>query len=249
MNALPIIPKKTFEVKSKYLPKGKILLTPFTVGLEDILIQVKDAEDEREKMQAIKQIVQACCQTPNVDVDSLPLFLIEEIFLRLRQNSVGEIIEQQYLCTNDIVNTTDEGDVTVKCNNTMPVNIDIREFKIVEEAEHTNTIIVSDPIGIKFRYPSIAVLESADADTSDEIETIISCIESIFDAENVYNADEYTRDQLRDFWNQLTLMQKKEVYDKFFSTMPHLHYEQKLTCSKCGHVHEIEFNSVQEVFQ
>lgn len=243
MNTLPIIPKKTFEVKSKYLPKGKITLSPFTVGLEDILVQVKEGGSDSEKMDAIKQVVQACCQTPGVEVDTLPLFLVEEIFLRLRQNSIGELIDQQYQCTN----TLDEDET--KCNNVMPITIDIREFKIVEEEGHVNTIVVSDPIGIKFRYPSIALFEDFGTDTTDEIETIISCIDSIFDAENVYSASDYTHEQLREFWNQLTLMQKKEVYDKFFSTMPHLHYETKLTCSKCGYVHNIEFNSIQEVFQ
>lgn len=246
MNALPIIPKKTFDVKSKFLPKGKISLIPFTVGLEDILIQVKDAEDDREKMQAIRQIVQACNQTPAVDVDALPLFMIEEIFLRLRQNSIGEIIEQQYRCANEV---SEEDGKTKECGNIIPIQIDTREFKIVEEEGHTNTVIVSDPIGIKFRYPSISLLENADTETSDDIETIISCIESIFDAENVYPADEYKRDQLKDFWNQMTLMQKKEVYDKFFTKMPHMYYRKVLKCDKCGCDHEIVFNSVQEVFQ
>ena len=246
MRSLPTIPKKTFEIKSKYLPKGKITLTPFTVGLEDILIQVKDAEDDREKMQAIKQVVQACCQTPGLDVEALPLFLIEEIFLRLRQNSIGEIIEQQYRCTNELVAAAGG---TTECGNLIPIQIDTREFKIVEEEDHTNTVIISDPIGIKFRYPSIALLENADADTTDEVETILSCIESVFDSENVYSADEYTRPQLKEFWDQLTLMQKKEVFDKFFKTMPHLHYKKDLTCSACGMVHEIEFNSINEVFQ
>jgi hypothetical protein len=243
MNALPIIPKKTFDVKSKFLPKGKITLTPFTVGLEDILIQVKDAEDDREKMQAIKQVVQACNQTPGLDVETLPLFLVEEIFLRLRQNSIGELIDQTYLCQT--VNDEDEK----KCGQTIPIQIDLREFKIVEEEGHTNTIIIADPIGIKFRYPSIALFEAADTDTTNEIETIISCIDTIFDAENVYSSDDYTRDQLKEFWDQLTLMQKKDVYDKFFTGMPHLFYSQTVTCPKCGTIHEIEFNSVQEVFQ
>ena len=129
MKALPIIPKKTFEIKSKYLPKGKISLIPFTVGLEDILIQVKDAEDDREKMQAIKQVVQACNQTPGLDVEALPLFMIEEIFLRLRQNSIGEIIEQQYRCANELV-ATDGG--TTECGSLIPIQIDTREFKIIE---------------------------------------------------------------------------------------------------------------------
>jgi len=241
MNSLPIIPKKTFDVKNKYLPKGKVTLTPFTVGLEDILIQVKDGTDDREKMQAIKQVVQACNQSPGFEVDDIPLFVLEEIFLRLRQNSIGEIIDQQYQCTNEHNYET--------CNNIMPIQIDTRDFKIIEEEGHTNVITIADPIGIKFRYPSISLFENSDTDTSDEIETIISCIDSIFDAENVYKADEYTRDQLKEFWNQLTLMQKKEVFDKFFSTMPHLNYKKELTCSKCGHVHKIEFNSIQEVFQ
>lgn len=246
MTSLPIIPKKTFELKSKFLPKGKIILTPFTVGLEDILLQVKDAEDDREKMQAIKQVVQNCCQTPNLDIESLPLFLIEEIFLRLRQNSIGEIIEQQYRCSNEIKTENEE---TEECGNVIPIQIDTRDFKIVEEEDHTNTIIIADPIGIKFRYPSIALLENADADTTDEVETVLSCIESIFDADNVYSAEDHTREDLRTFWKQLTLMQKNEVFDKFFKTMPHLHYHKEITCSKCGTVHEIEFNSVQEVFQ
>jgi hypothetical protein len=239
-NNLPIIPKKTFEVKSKFLPKGKLLFTPFNVGLEDILIQVKEGGDDREKMQAIRQVIETCCQTPGADIGALPLFSVEEIFLRLRQNSVGEIIDQQYQCTND-----HEGEV---CNNVMPIKIDLREFKIIEADDHTNVITVADPIGIKFRYPSINLFEDSDTDTTDEIETILSCFDTIFDAENVYPADEYTREQLREFWNQLTLMQKKEVFDKFFSTMPHIHYESKLTCTKCGHVHDIEFNSIQEVF-
>jgi hypothetical protein len=244
MKALPLIPKKTFELRSKFLPKGKITLAPFTVGLEDILIQVKDAEDDREKMQAIKQVVQSCCQTPGLDVEALPLFLIEEIFLRLRQNSIGEIIEQQYRCTNEV----EAEDEVKECGNLIPIQIDLRDFKVVEEEGHTNTIIVSEPIGIKFRYPSIALLESADASTTDEVETILSCIESVFDAENVYSADEYTRSQLKEFWDQLTLMQKKEVFDKFFKSMPHVHYHKELVCSKCGTTHEIEFNSVGEVF-
>lgn len=241
MKSLPVIPKKTFEVKSKFLPKGKLTFTPFNVGLEDILIQVKEGGDDREKMQAIRQVVEACCQTPGADIGALPLFMLEEIFLRLRQNSVGEIIEQQYQCQNEV-----DGK---ECNNVMPIKIDLREFKIEEIEGHINTITIAEPIGIKFRYPSINLFEDSDTDTTDEIEMILSCIDTIYDADDVYPADEYSREDLRGFWNQLTLMQKKDVFDNFFMSMPHIHYESKLTCSKCGHVHDIAFNSIQEVFQ
>jgi hypothetical protein len=240
--ALPVIPKKHFEIKSKFLPKGKVTMSPFTVGLEDLLIQVKDSEEDAEKMAAVKQVVQGCVVTPGLEVGSLPLFLVEEMFIRLRQNSVGEIIEQQYQCTNV------KEDETV-CNTVMPITIDTREFKINEPEGHKNVITVADPIGVKFRYPSIDLFEEAGSDTENEIETILTCIESIFDAENVYPAQDHTREELRDFWKQLTLQQKNEVFEKFFYTMPHLHYKKSFTCKGCGHEHEIEFRNLSQVFQ
>lgn len=242
MSRLPIIPKKHFDVSSKYLPKGKVTMTPFTVGLETLLIQVKDAEEDSEKMSAIRQVVQECIVTPNIDVGPLPLFVVEELFLRLRQNSIGELIEQQYQCTN----TKEDGSI---CNTTMPIQIDTRDFKIVEEDGHTNIITVADPIGVKFRYPSIDLFEDMGTNTDDEVETIISCIESIFDSESVYPAEEHTRDDMRSFWKQLTLSQKKEVFDKFFNSMPHIHYSKNFVCKGCGFNHNIEFNSLSQVFQ
>lgn len=237
--SLPVIPKKHFEVKSKHLPNGKISLIPFTVGLESLLIEVKESEDDSEKMQIIKQIVQACIITKNVDVETIPIFLIEEIFLRLRQKSVGEIIEQSYKCTNEV-----DGK---ECNTVMPIEINLEEFKIVEPDGHTNTIIVSDPIGIKFRYPTMSMSE--ELSSGNDTETIISCIESIFDNENVWPAADQTRAELTEFWNQLTLMQKKDVFEKFFLTIPHMHYQKSLVCTKCKHDHKIEFKSIAEVFQ
>jgi hypothetical protein len=133
--SLPVIPKKHFDIKSKYLPKGKISLIPFTVGLESLLIEVKESEDPAEQMQVIKQIIQACIQTKDIDVDTIPVFLLEEIFLRLRQKSVGEIIEQSYKCTNEL----DDESI---CNNVMPININLEEFVSVETPGHTNTIII-----------------------------------------------------------------------------------------------------------
>jgi hypothetical protein len=217
-------------------------MTPFTVGLESLLIQAKDSEFDSEKMSAIKQVVQQCTITPDVKVGPLPLFVVEEMFLRLRQNSIGEIIEQQYQCTNE------KPDESV-CNTVMPIQIDIRDFKIVEPEGHANLVIISDPIGVKFRYPSIDLFEEAGTDTDDEVELIITCIDHIFDADNVYPSTDHTREELKEFWNQLTLQQKNDVFEKFFHNMPHIHYKKDFTCKGCGHVHTIEFKSIAQVFQ
>lgn len=241
MSSLPTIPHKHFDIKSKFIvPKGKITMSPFTVGLESILLQVKDAEDEAEKMAAIKQIIEECCKTPGINVSELPIFLVELIFLRLRQNSVGEIVELQYECTNEV-----EGK---PCGNEMKANVDLREFDLKETAGHTNKIMIHDPIGVVFKYPSIAMFEDG-TNVNDDTDVIVSCIDMIFEGDTVFPSSEHKREQLVDFWNNMSLMQKKEVYDKFFNSMPHMHYKKSLTCTKCKHVHELEFNSVQEVFQ
>lgn len=242
MSRLPTLHHKQFEVKSKFLPGGKLTLTPFTVGLENLLLQVKDDTDDEEKAAAMRQVVESCIKTPNVDISKIPLFAIEELFLRLRQNSVGELIEQHYQCT------AIKNDETV-CNTNIPIQIDLREFKLVEPEGHTNKIIISDPIGIQFKYPSFDLFENVETNTQDEIQTIISCIEYIFDADNVYPAKDHTREELLEFWNQLTLKQKQDIFEKFFSTIPHLHYTKRFQCKGCGTEHVLEFNSIKEVFQ
>lgn len=245
MSRLPTLHHKQFEVKSKFLPGGKLTLIPFTVGLENLLLQVKEDTDEAEKAAAMRQVVEACIQTPNVDVSKVPLFAIEELFLRLRQNSVGELIDQHYQCTA----IKAAGDDETICNTAIPIQIDLREFKLVEPEGHTNKIMISDPIGVQFAYPSFELFENAETDTQDEVQTIISCIEYIFDADNVYPARDHTHEELLEFWNQLTLKQKQEVFEKFFSTIPHLQYKKEFTCKGCGTVHTLEFNSIKDVFQ
>lgn len=235
---LPVIPKKLFDLKSKYVPKGKITLSPFTVGQQDILLQVKESEDEQEKIEAIRQIIDECIQTPGVTAGELPNFVVEEAFVRLRQHAVGELVDLAYRCTHKV----DEK----SCDNTIPVTVDLRDFKLKEEEGHTNTIVLADPIGVKFKYPTMdTYLEQGNDDTS----VILGCIDVIFDDANVYNSSDYSKDELIEFWNQLELAQKKEIYDKFFLTMPHMHYKKTIKCSKCGFEHTVEFNSSFEVFR
>lgn len=239
---LPVIPKKRFEVNSKFLPKGKVTLIPFSVGQDQHLKQVKDSTDEKEKIVVLKQIIQECMVTPGVDVGKLPIFIIEEIFLRLLQNSTGEFIPLEYQCKNEL------NDDKVECNQPIKLDLDLREFKLQEQEGHSNKIIIDDPIGVVFKYPSIDLYEEAQTDLNDELELIIECIDMIFQGENVFPAQDHTREELKAFWNQQTLAQKKNVFDKFFNSMPHMHYEKVIKCPKCGHDHKIEFNSMLEVF-
>jgi hypothetical protein len=217
-------------------------MIPFSVGQEQHLIQIKDSEDDKEKVVVLKQIISECLRTPHVDVAKLPLFLIEELFLRLFQNSTGEFIPLAYLCKAPV----GEGDDV--CGTEIKLELDVREFVMMEPEGHSDKIVIAPPIGIKFKYPSIEMYEEATGDLKDDLEVILGCIDIIFDDDNAYPAADHTREELLAFWNQQTLAQKKMVYDQFFNTMPHLHYKKVVKCPKCGEEHKIEFNSMLEVF-
>lgn len=243
--ALPVIPKLEFEVRNKYLPNGKIRMIPFGVGQEQHLIQMKDSTSNKDKIAVMRQIIEECIKTPGVTISKLPLFVVEEIFLRLKQYSSGEIVELAYECTNALGDDK-QGGVEI-CKNKIKLELDVREFSIKEHEGHTKKVIISDPIGVMFKYPDIDMMTD-EIDVTDDTQLILSCIDMIFDADNVYHAHEYAREELLEFWNQLTLPQKKDVYEKFFLSMPNMHYKKELKCDKCGHVHNIEFNSLSEVF-
>lgn len=244
--ALPILPKATFIVKNKFIPtKGKLEMQPFSVGQEAILLTVKDSESEIEKFQAMKQILQECILSKTVDIGNFPTFVVELLFLRLREKSLGEIIDMGFRCKN-LLPIFSGSKETVECNSVIDIKVDLREIDIKTTDAHAQTVQISDKIGIKFKYPDLDSM--GDGNALSEKDLIINSIESIFDDVNVYPAEDHTREELVTFYDSMNMKQKKMVYEIFFGTMPHIHYEQTIECPKCGKTHLVEFNSLKDVF-
>ena len=86
------LPKLSAPEYTLALPSSgeKIKYRPFLVKEQKILMLAQEGEDEEESVNAIKQIIKNCCLTKDMDIDSLPLFDIEYLFLQLRSKSVGE---------------------------------------------------------------------------------------------------------------------------------------------------------------
>ena len=87
--ALPKLtaPEYTLEIPST---GKKIKYRPFLVKEQKLLLTANEDDDEKEIIDAIKQVIKNCCLTTTLDVEDLPLFDIEYIFLQLRAKSVGE---------------------------------------------------------------------------------------------------------------------------------------------------------------
>ena len=94
--ALPKLDVPIYELK---LPSNnkKISYRPFLVKEEKILLMAMEGEDNKEITIAIKQIINNCILTKNIDVDKLPLFDIEYVLLNLRGKSMGDTIKTNYI--------------------------------------------------------------------------------------------------------------------------------------------------------
>ena len=89
---LPKIDIVTFTTE---LPsnKQKIIYRPFLVKEEKILLMAAKGDSQDDQINAIKQIINNCVQT-EIDVDKIPLFDLEWLFLQLRIQSVGDVLDE-----------------------------------------------------------------------------------------------------------------------------------------------------------
>lgn len=233
--SLPRLPKDTIPYKNKWVKKST--LRPFTVGEQKILLQYKDASTPQEVFQALHKLISVC--VTGVDVEDLPVFVVEDMFLKIRSKSIGDKIDLSYICKKDI-----EGK---ECGGKMKFQLDLNQFKIVEPEGYTNKIMLTDSIGIVMRELPFSFYMNADQDLTDD-DVIVSCIESIFDGDDVTMASDVTKEELLQFYDDILPHVKLKIEESFINKKPHIHYKQELKCPKCGEVHSVEFDNVADVF-
>ena len=99
---LPTIETPTYELK---LPSSnkKVKYRPFLVKEEKILIIALESKNQNEITNAVTDVLRKCILTKGVDVDNLPTFDIEFLFLNIRSKSIGEDIKLTVTCPDDNV--------------------------------------------------------------------------------------------------------------------------------------------------
>ena len=215
---LPTIETPTYELK---LPSSnkKIKYRPFLVKEEKILILALESKNENEITNAVQDVLKKCILTKGVDVDELPTFDIEYVFLNVRAKSIGEDIKLVVTCPDD--NKT-----------TVPVTIYVDEIKVQKQKNHTTDIVLDDKMTLRMKYPSLSQFVENNFDTDDDSDTIVNktfkvvanCMDTIFTQEDAWDAKDYSPQEKLDFVEQLSSKQFKEV-EKFFETMPKLSHK------------------------
>lgn len=242
-----MLPKIDVPIYNVQLPltKKKIRYRPFLVKEEKLLMMAMESEDVKGVTTTIKQIANNCI-LDEIDVDDLPVLDLEFLFLQLRARSVNEIVEMNYKCNNTIKN--DEGDEK-SCDHVVKVNFNIFDIKPTFDEKHTNKIELSAELGIVLRYPTFDSIEMID-DVND-VEKVFSilntCVDYIYDADNIYYAKDATKEEINEFIDGMTREQFEKV-KVFFDTMPKLKKKVDFKCGKCGYSEEIEVEGIQNFF-
>ena len=235
--ALPKLGYPTFELE---LPStGKtIKYRPFLVKEEKVLLMALESKDEKQVINAVKDLIKNCVIT-RIKVESLPSFDLEYLFLKIRGASIGENITLTVTCQDD--NETK-----------VEANININDVQIFKPEGHDKKIMFDDKTGLVMKYPSMK--EFVDREflqkemKTDEVYGFIAdSIDQIFDDEEVYDSSTTTKKEFRTFVDSLTTKQFEKI-QKFYETSPKLSHTFKVVNPKTGKESSYTIEGLQSFF-
>jgi hypothetical protein len=236
--ALPQVVLPSFELEVPSSGK-KIKYRPFVVKEEKILLLALETNDEKEVENAVKNLLKNCILTKGVKIEDLPIFDLEYIFLNIRAVSVGETVEMNITCKDD--------DETVA-----KYVLDLTSVKVIKPEGHDNKIMLSDTMGMIMKYPSFDDFIKSSIlglpPTADSvIEAMASCVDQIFDSEEVYDSSTTSKKEFIDWIEGLTNQQFEKVR-QFFEDTPRLEHTFSLKNPKTGVVSEYTISGLTNFF-
>lgn len=205
---------------------------PFLVKEEKLLLLALETGEESEIARALEQIVENCTFGA-IEVQNLPTFDLEYIFLNIRSKAVGDQIEVRLLCPDDNETYVDS-------------IINLSDIKVEVQEDHDNTIRLTDDIGLVMTYPRIGQMKNIGALTTETAFTVIKgCVYQIYDSDQVY--EDFSDQELEEFLSHLTTDQFRMI-ERFFETMPRMRHKVEVTNPNTNVKSEVVLEGLQSFF-
>jgi len=239
--ALPKLEVPTYELELP-LSKKKIKFRPYLIKEQKALMMALESSDAKTIQHNVREILDVCTLTKDVDVDELPIVDIEYYFIQLRAKSVGEMSESKYRCNNEVEDKV--------CGNIMEAKIDLTEVKPVQEEYVDPEIQLTDKIIVKMKYPPFKLIkDSIEMEDITEVtfNMLAQSIEYVYDGDQFHYAKEASVEELVDFIEQLN-QEQFEKLEKFFNSIPKLSKKIDMKCSKCGFEHHLDVEGLESFF-
>lgn len=239
-----MIPKSelpTYEVK---LPSNgkEVTIRPFTVKEEKMLLMAIESNDDKEIIRSTKQIIANCVLTDGIDIEKMPFFDVDYLFISLRAKSIGDTIEVRFKCNNEF-----EGK---PCDNIFSARVDVANV-VIKDPKIDPKIRISNPVTVKMKYPSYSVMKNIndnDLILNKKIAMIIGSIAYIQDKERVLTpGKDINPTEMQEFVEGLTQEQFKKM-EEFIDNFPSFVIETSAKCNKCGFDHRLEYSDYASFF-
>lgn len=244
---LPEIAVPVFETT---LPStGKtVKYRPYLVKEEKILLMAHQGKDPGEIAKAVKTLLQSCIKTEDVDIEKLPSFDLEWLFLKIRGKSVGEVVEAKMRVPKE-----ECGKGKDKCF--VDIEANLEDVVVEKDPDHTDKVQLTDDVGIVFAYPNMEILgELTGAKERNEVDAILDiiskCVVTVYDNSNAYQKPNYQGDWDEDIKRLLDNLSRTQMekISKFFTTMPKISCHVKTKCPECKKVIERDIKGMMDFF-
>jgi hypothetical protein len=238
--AIPKIDLPIYELSLKSENRN-IRFRPFLVKEEKLLIIALESNELKMIVDTVKQVINNCVLDP-IDVDTLPMFEVENIFLNLRARSMGEVVEVTFVCQN-VVNEK-------KCAAEMDLQVNLLDVAL-EMKEIDPVIKITDKVGMKMKFPTFEtskIVGDAKGDDQLAMKIIRDCTEFIYDESSTYMTKDITEEEFYEFLDNMTQEQFAKIRN-FFNAIPTIKYNGHVQCPKCKKEHDVLLEGILDFFE
>lgn len=250
------MPKIPFVVYDLTIPgSGEVVkFRPMLVKEYKTLLQSQELGDDTGFINTIRAIIDDCLLN-KVNIDDLPMYVIDYIFLRIRAKSVGEMLTAEYKC-NALIDKKDENSISIKepcgCQFQVSFNLEDAFVKFPVDYHKKCIIQLSDTIGIRLKSPTFNRFRSVGLEGKNVIditdEYIYACVDSIFEDDKVMVPGiDFQLNDLKEFIESFPSIKIEEV-SEFFKNQPTVTMIMELTCPSCRNKSTVELNGLRDFF-
>lgn len=238
------LPKISYPTSIFKIPSTgqEVTVRPYLAKEEKILLMAKETENLLEIVNAIKQVINNCIITPNINVNKLATFDIEYLFLKLRAISVSNIMHLEFTDNEEPPN--DKGIKKI-----YKFDVDLLKVEVNFPENVSNKIKISENMGLIMKYLTLDIPVSIQ-EKKTEVEILFDliniCIDKVWKGSELYNFKEQPEKERMEFINSLPDHTLEDL-SKFLKTMPKLIYTIEYE-NTLGHKRKIKMEKLDDFF-
>ena len=98
--------------------------------------------------------------------------------------------------------------------------------------------MLTDTVGVLLKYPTVDMLKYVDIDIGETVdfdttfEILEHCIDTLYDGDELYDLQDYTKKEKDEFFQSLTQKQFQDIQE-YFDNIPKLSHQVEYKCNSC----------------